>query len=186
MVGQWCRCVLNMNYSKTTRGFTIVELLIVIVAIGILAALVLSSFAQAQAKARDTKRIDDIVAVQKAIEAHYATDGSYPIPNGIGGDGCLSSPWWDCWGAGSSANRLVNAEYLRDMPQDPTFVDDNACGFPNNGLTRAYYYGVNASRQGYILGTRLEAPNTSSSRYVASENNGCGSFMNYIIKKNWP
>lgn len=171
---------------KAEKGFTIVELLIVIVVIGILAALTLNSFSQAQAKGRDGKRIDDIAAVQKAVEGYYAVGGSYPVPNGIGGDGCLSSPWWNCWGAGSSTNRLVGAEYLRDMQQDPSFVDNNACGFPNNGLTRAYYYGVNSSRQGYILGTRLEAPNTNDPRYVASENNGCGSFMNYIIKKNWP
>lgn len=60
------------------RGFTIVELLIVIVVIGILAALVVTTFTGIQQKARNTERQTDIKAIHGQIEAYYAQNGSYP------------------------------------------------------------------------------------------------------------
>lgn len=66
-----------MNPKKQS-GFTIVELLIVIVVIGILAALVLNSFTNAQKQARDTDRINNIANLRKAIERYAAENSSYP------------------------------------------------------------------------------------------------------------
>lgn len=60
------------------KGFTIVELLIVIVIIGILAMLVLNTFSGAQQKARDTERQTDANSVAKQLEAYYAEKGGYP------------------------------------------------------------------------------------------------------------
>jgi prepilin-type N-terminal cleavage/methylation domain-containing protein len=45
--------------NKASKGFTIVELLIVIVVIGILAALVVTTYNGIQQKARDTERKTD-------------------------------------------------------------------------------------------------------------------------------
>lgn len=66
------------NQDKRNLGFTIVELLIVIVVIGILAALVITAYAGIQAKARNGKRATDIQAVQTQLEAFYSTNGYYP------------------------------------------------------------------------------------------------------------
>ncbi len=63
---------------KKQQGFTIVELLIVIVVIGILAALVITTFTGIQAKARDTERTTDIKALHGQVEAYFAQKGSYP------------------------------------------------------------------------------------------------------------
>jgi len=60
------------------QGFTIVELLIVIVVIGILAALVITTFTGIQQKARNTERTTDIKALHGQIEAYYAQNGKYP------------------------------------------------------------------------------------------------------------
>jgi len=60
------------------RGFTIVELLIVIVVIGILATLVITTYNGIQEKARDTKRKTDINAIQGQVEAYQAQNGKYP------------------------------------------------------------------------------------------------------------
>lgn len=60
------------------RGFTIVELLIVIVVIGILATLVITTYNGIQEKARDTKRKTDVNALQGQIEAYQAQNGKYP------------------------------------------------------------------------------------------------------------
>jgi prepilin-type N-terminal cleavage/methylation domain-containing protein len=67
---------------KTNRksGFTIVELLIVIVVIGILAALVITTFSGIQQKARDTKRQTDIKALHSQLEAFFAANAAgYPV-----------------------------------------------------------------------------------------------------------
>ena len=63
---------------KNKKGFTIVELLIVIVVIGILATLVIVTFTGIQQKARNSQRQTDINAVDSHVEAYYATNGNYP------------------------------------------------------------------------------------------------------------
>ncbi len=63
---------------KKNQGFTIVELLIVIVVIGILAALVIVQFTNVQARARDAERKSDIRALQSKVAEYYALNGYYP------------------------------------------------------------------------------------------------------------
>lgn len=64
--------------KRNNRGFTIVELLIVIVVIGILAALVIVTYNGIQQKARDTERKTDIKALQGHLEAYWADNAKYP------------------------------------------------------------------------------------------------------------
>ena len=66
---------------KAQRGFTIIELLIVIAIIGILAGLVLNNFQGAQAKARDTQRRTDINNIHAKLEEFYNEKGGYPNEN---------------------------------------------------------------------------------------------------------
>ena len=67
-----------ISLKKTSRGFTIVELLIVIVIIGILAALVITTYSGIQKKARDTERKTDVNALHGQVEAYQAQNGKYP------------------------------------------------------------------------------------------------------------
>lgn len=67
-----------ISSKKRQSGFTIVELLIVIVVIGILATLVLVTFTGIQKKARDSQRQTDINAVNSQLEAFYAQNSYYP------------------------------------------------------------------------------------------------------------
>lgn len=64
--------------KAVAKGFTIVELLIVIVVIGILAALVIVTYNGIQQKARDTERKTDINALHGQLEAYQAQNGKYP------------------------------------------------------------------------------------------------------------
>ncbi len=60
------------------RGFTIVELLIVIVVIGILAAITIVAYNGIQSRATFSKVQSDLSAVNKALQVYYADNGSYP------------------------------------------------------------------------------------------------------------
>ena len=64
--------------TKLQRGFTIIELLIVIAIIAILAGLVLNNFQGAQAKARDTQRVTRINAIHSKLEEFYNEANGYP------------------------------------------------------------------------------------------------------------
>lgn len=68
----------NIKTLKEERGFTIVELLIVIVVIAILAAIVIVAYAGIQSRARDTQNKTDAAALVKGAEAVNADLGSYP------------------------------------------------------------------------------------------------------------
>jgi prepilin-type N-terminal cleavage/methylation domain-containing protein len=70
--------------KRFQKGFTIVELLIVIVVIGILAALVITTYNGIQQKGRNTERTTDLKAVQGQLEAYYAQNGVYPASTQLG------------------------------------------------------------------------------------------------------
>ncbi|HJX59559.1 hypothetical protein A2V61_01710 [Candidatus Woesebacteria bacterium RBG_19FT_COMBO_47_8] len=75
-----------MKKIKLNKGFTLVELLVVISIIGILAAIALVSFTSSQKQARDTARKSDIKQYQLALEGNAnKTGGLYPQrPDGGG------------------------------------------------------------------------------------------------------
>ena len=80
------------SLQKTAqKGFTIVELLIVIVVIGILAALVITTYNGIQQKGRNTERTTDLKALQGQLEAYYASNGRYPSNTDLGAGGSLGA-----------------------------------------------------------------------------------------------
>lgn len=62
------------------HGFTIVELLIVIVVIGVLAAIVIVSYNGITNSAHDSAVMSDLSNMAKKLEVEKATTGRYPLP----------------------------------------------------------------------------------------------------------
>jgi prepilin-type N-terminal cleavage/methylation domain-containing protein len=75
--------------KKYARGFTIVELLIVIVVIGILAAITIVAYNGIQARAGNAQTLDAVGNWVKGIDLYKVDTGAYPIPPS--GWSCLGS-----------------------------------------------------------------------------------------------
>jgi len=83
-----------ISLKKDNRGFTIVELLIVIVVIGILAGLVITTYNGIQQKARNTERQTDLKTLQAQLEAYYAeNDSHYPSLTDLNTQPATGN-WW--------------------------------------------------------------------------------------------
>jgi len=84
-----------MKNLRSNRGFSLIELIVVIAIIALLATIVLTSFNNVQFRAHDARRVSDIQSAQKALELFYIANNRYPDAN-------ASACGWDV-GNGSHA-----------------------------------------------------------------------------------
>lgn len=68
---------------KSKSGFTIVELLIVIVVIGILAAIIVVVYSGIQQQAKAAQLMGSIDALEKGIRVYKLKNGGYPNPTDV-------------------------------------------------------------------------------------------------------
>ena len=69
---------LNQMKKKGQKGFTLVELMIVVAIIGILAAVAIPQFAQYRAKAQNTGALSDARNLRTDLEGYNAEWMQYP------------------------------------------------------------------------------------------------------------
>jgi general secretion pathway protein G len=114
------------------KGFTLVELLIVISLISILAAMGLVQYRNSVVATKEATLKTDLFRMRDAIDQYYADKGKYP----------------------SSLDSLVTDGYLRKLPEDPltkssdTWTTVPAEPDPNNPSAEAGVYNVKSGAPG--------------------------------------
>ncbi|GEM78137.1 type II secretion system major pseudopilin GspG [Vibrio superstes] len=102
-----------MKYNKKQQGFTLLEVMVVVVILGILASFVVPNLLGNKEKADQQKAITDIVALENALDMYKLDNSVYPSTD-QGLDALVSRP------TGSPEPRNYrNDGYIRRLPSDP-------------------------------------------------------------------
>mgnify|MGYP001560786657 CR=1 FL=1 len=117
---------MKLNTVKDNpRGFTLLELLVVISIIAMLSSFILASISSARLKARDVRRVTDLREIQKALHLYYSDNFTYPASAST----CNAAKDWP------AAFKTALAPYLSPLPVDPK-NNLTICTNPYN-----HYYG---------------------------------------------
>lgn len=139
-----------ISLRKRNQGFTIVELLIVIVVIGILALLVITTYSGIQAKARNSKRQTDIQSLQTQLEAYFSQNGYYPSLGDMN-----SSSWLGSNMKSLDQNALID-------PSSP----NNSKTLVASPTAKSYSYQVGDGTGSSGVGASCESDDTTCAKYT--------------------
>ena len=138
--------MLNPLRISVRRGFTLVELVVVISILAILSGVLVPRVSKHIQSSRDARRLADVKTIRNAVEQYYMDKGAYPAA-----DRNSSYGGWDVSHDGDFITTLRNDGYLEEMPEDP--INDE-------GFHYRYYvydqgtYGCKGTTRFYVLGIK--------------------------------
>ena len=143
-----------MQNAQPTKAFTLIELLIVVAIIGILAAIAVPNFLNAQLKAKISRAKADIRNLGVALDSYQLDNNHYP---GGAGNWCSGCRFWQ-----RHSYRFhpltTPISYISSIPTDP--FQDHMHPFESHGglLDGAYIYGDRTESGTRDMFERYEKP----------------------------
>ncbi|MEM7628687.1 MAG: prepilin-type N-terminal cleavage/methylation domain-containing protein [Planctomycetota bacterium] len=102
---------MQVKVNRKAKGFTLVEILIVVVILGILAAIVVPQFTNAANEARTGNVLTQTSTIETQLELYAArNNGIYPDLVGAG---------WGAVGDGAAPETMIGGDYLKAPPVNP-------------------------------------------------------------------
>jgi general secretion pathway protein G len=185
-----------MLRRRTRPGFTVVEVLVVIVVIGILATIVLVSYNRAQASSRDAKRVADLEAISDAITAYRLKyDNQVESSTCTGGSSGTGDGWFNYVGGTytkSILSCLTDKGYLTTEHTDPSGCGTTTQAAPGKTCSKPGYTYMKdtcvvGSETVTVVMARLElsgnVANLQGANGICSSDSWATSYgMNYMVK----
>ncbi len=113
------------NLHATSKGFTLVELMVAISIIGILSSIVYANFGEARKASRDDVRKTSLKEMQLAIEFYKAQNDQYPAAGCGAGTGNFAE-------ADDTCTEYVTGlipDFIPALPMDPNRENEPGVGF---------------------------------------------------------
>lgn len=108
--------------SNKMKCFTLIEILVVVIIIGIITAIVVPYYINARKDARDSRRISDLQSVATALEQYYAQNKIFPATPTDAGPiiGCDPTyGWCKSTTLPTSWVPTISPTYMSVLPRDP-------------------------------------------------------------------
>lgn len=124
-----------------SKGFTIVELLIVIVVIAILAAITTIAFSGMQQRAKTTAKVSTVQQAAKLVQLYQTSHGNYPRSQS-GGDFCMTADN-ACTAYNGTVNAASNAGLMTELREHgaPPATSGDTTTDSRYGITYSYQSG---------------------------------------------
>ncbi len=130
------------------KGFTLIEILVVIAIIGLVASVVLVSLNNARKKARDARRLSDVHQIVLALNIYLDEKGEWPARTA---DACCDG--WDqgpCESDNTFIQSLADEGIMSKVPVDPNGGSGTGCYGYNYYVYGAGNYGCESAKGRFL------------------------------------
>ena len=131
-----------MRTKTTASGFSLIEIMVVVVILGILAAIIVPKIMDRPDQAKMVKAKQDILAIGQALDLYKLDNGVYPTTD-QGLQALVKKPSTD-----PMPNNWKSGGYLANMPEDPWGRAYQYLQPGQHGQYDVFTYGANGEPDG--------------------------------------